>query len=297
MTGDEFKRSFDRKRRIVESAIDKYLPSADTRPSIIHKAMRYSMEAGGKRLRPILLLAVHEMFPSKMDPMPACVAVESLHTYSLIHDDLPCVDNSDLRRGKPTCHKMFGETLALLAGDALLTYAPYLLAREYSGFPKIASELVLDLMDAAGSRRLIGGQVEDVIGEREGKMTSEKLDFIHLNKTAALITAAVTMGVRLSGDSDSKKLETARSIGRDIGLAFQIIDDILDVAGDVATMGKTTGLDAANQKVTYVSLHGVDASRRTAAQLTERALAESDRLGPDPDFFKALVIYMKNRIN
>ncbi len=297
MTNDEFKKRFEQKRLAVEAAIDKYLPSSDTRPSVIHRAMRYSMEAGGKRLRPMLLLAAHEMFPSEIDPMPACVAIECLHTYSLIHDDLPCMDNSDLRRGKPTCHKMFDEAMALLAGDALLTYAPYLLAREYSAAPRVASGLVLDLMDAGGSCKLIGGQVEDVLGERDGKMTPEKLDFIHHNKTAALITAAVTMGIRLADNFDSDKLESARNIGRDIGLAFQIIDDILDVTSDDATMGKTTGLDAANQKMTYVSLYGLDGSRKAAAQLSERALAECDKLSPDSEFLKALITYMQNRIN
>ncbi len=297
MTTEEFKKQFEEKRLAVEAAIDKYLPLSDTRPSIVHKAMRYSMEAGGKRLRPMLILAAHEMFPSEIDPMPACVAIECLHTYSLIHDDLPCMDNSDLRRGKPTCHKMFDETMALLAGDALLTYAPYLLAKEYEKSPKVAAGLVLDLMDAGGSCKMIGGQVEDVLGERDGKMTPEKLDFIHHNKTAALITAAVTMGIRLADNFDEEKLESARKIGHDIGLAFQIIDDILDVVSDDATMGKTTGLDAANEKMTYVSLHGLDGSREAAAKLTARALEECDKLSSNAEFLKALISYMQNRIN
>ena len=189
MTTEEFKKEFEARRLKVEAAIDKYLPAEDTRPSIVHKAMRYSMEAGGKRIRPMLLLAAHDMFPSEIDPLPACVAIECLHTYSLIHDDLPCMDNSDLRRGKPTCHKQFDETMALLAGDALLTYSFRLLADAYKAYPKVAAGLVLDLSDAGGSTKMIGGQVEDVLGERDGKMTPEKLDFIHHNKTAALITA------------------------------------------------------------------------------------------------------------
>lgn len=297
MTTEEFKKEFEARRLKVEAAIDKYLPAEDTRPSIVHKAMRYSMEAGGKRIRPMLLLAAHDMFPSEIDPLPACVAIECLHTYSLIHDDLPCMDNSDLRRGKPTCHKQFDETMALLAGDALLTYSFRLLADAYKAYPKVAAGLVLDLSDAGGSTKMIGGQVEDVLGERDDKMTPEKLDFIHHNKTAALITAAVTMGVRLADDYSEEKLEVAREIGKNIGLAFQVIDDILDVVSDDATMGKTTHLDAANDKMTYVSLYGIDRSREIAAELTAKAVALCEKLSPKCDFLKALIGYMQNRIN
>lgn len=297
MTIQEFKKQFEEKRLGVETAIKKYLPDANERPSIIHKAMHYSMEAGGKRIRPMLLLAAHEMFPSEVDPLPACVAIECLHTYSLIHDDLPCMDNSDLRRGKPTCHKQFDETMALLAGDALLTYSFKLLAQEYFSRPEIAAGLVLDLADAGGSTKMIGGQVEDVLGERDGKMTPDKLNFIHHNKTAALITAAVTMGIRLADNYDESKLQAAREIGKNIGLAFQVIDDILDVTSDDATMGKTTGLDAANEKMTYVSLYGIDKSREIAAELTNKAVADCEKLGGNCDFLKALISYMQNRIN
>ena len=185
MTQQEFKKEFEEKRLKVEDAIRRLLPPEDTRPSIVHQAMRYSMEAGGKRLRPMLILAAHDMFPSQIDPYPACVAIECLHTYSLIHDDLPCMDNSDLRRGKPTCHKKFDETMALLAGDALLTYAFELLAKHYQDTPRIAAGLVLDLSIAGGSQKMIGGQVEDVLGERDGKMTPDKLEFIHHNKTGS----------------------------------------------------------------------------------------------------------------
>lgn len=297
MTTQEFKKQFEEKRLSVEAAIKKYLPDVNGRPAIIHKAMHYSMEAGGKRIRPMLLLAAHEMFPSEVDPLPACVAIECLHTYSLIHDDLPCMDNSDLRRGKPTCHKQFDETMALLAGDALLTYSFKLLAQEYISRPEIAAGLVLDLADAGGSTKMIGGQVEDVLGERDGKMTPDKLNFIHHNKTAALITAAVTMGIRLADNYDESKLQAAREIGKNIGLAFQVIDDILDVTSDDATMGKTTGLDAANEKMTYVSLYGIDKSREIAAELTNKAIADCEKLGGNCEFLKALISYMQNRIN
>ena len=297
MTEQEFKKEMQTRRLEVEAAIDKYLPPADTRPAIVHRAMRYSMEAGGKRIRPMLLLAARDMFASSIDPLPACVAIECLHTYSLIHDDLPCMDNSDLRRGKPTCHKQFDETMALLAGDALLTYSCWLLADAYKDTPKIAAGLVLDLADAGGSQKMIGGQVEDVLGERDGKMTPDKLEFIHHNKTAALITAAVTMGVRLADSYDDSKLEVAREIGKNIGLAFQVIDDVLDATSDDATMGKTTRLDEANDKMTYVSLYGVERSREIAAELTAKAVGLCEKLSPKCDFLKALILYMQNRIN
>ncbi len=297
MTKEQFDAEFKQKLNSVEAAIEKYLPPADTRPSIVHKAMRYSMEAGGKRLRPILMLAAHDMFPSDVDPLPACVAIECLHTYSLIHDDLPCMDNSDLRRGKPTCHKMFDETMALLAGDGLLTYAFWLLGEYYQNVPAISNGLVRDLAFGAGSQGMVGGQVEDVLGEREGKMTPDKLNFIHENKTAALITAAVTMGIRMAGAIGDEKLDIARKIGRNIGLAFQVIDDILDVVSDDATMGKTTGLDAANEKTTYVSLYGIEKSREIAAELSDNAIKLCDSLSPNCEFMKALIGRMLNRIN
>lgn len=295
MTKEEFKKAFEAKRQKVEEAINKYLPPAGTRPAVIHEAMRYSMEAGGKRIRPILTLAAQEMFPSDIDPMPACVAIECLHTYSLIHDDLPCMDNSDLRRGKPTCHKKFDETMALLAGDSLLTYSMYILANEYKDRPEVAAGLVLDL--SLNGEKMIYGQVEDIEGERYGKMTEEKLNFIHHHKTAALITAAVTMGIRLGAGCTEEKLAVAREIGKNIGLAFQVIDDILDVVSDDATMGKTTGLDAANEKMTYVSLFGIDRSREIAAELTSKAVADCQKLSPNCGFLKALIEYMLTRIN
>lgn len=297
MTKEQFDAEFKQKLNSVEAAIEKYLPPADTRPSIVHKAMRYSMEAGGKRLRPILMLAAHDMFPSDVDPLPACVAIECLHTYSLIHDDLPCMDNSDLRRGKPTCHKIFDETMALLAGDGLLTYAFWLLGEYYQNVPAISNGLVRDLAFGAGSQGMVGGQVEDVLGEREGKMTPDKLNFIHENKTAALITAAVTMGIRMAGAIGDEKLDIARKIGRNIGLAFQVIDDILDVVSDDATMGKTTGLDAANEKTTYVSLYGIEKSREIAAEISDNAIKLCDSLSPNCEFMKALIGRMLNRIN
>ncbi len=298
MKKEEFKKAFEEKRQMVEDAIEKYLPSAEARPSLIHQAMRYSMKVGGKRLRPILLLASYELLPSSLDPLPACVAIESMHTYSLIHDDLPCMDNSDLRRGKPTCHKQFDEAMALLAGDALLTFSLWFLAESYKDNPKVAANLVRDLGEAGGSFKMIGGQVEDVLGERDGKMTPEKLNFIHENKTAALITAAITMGIRLADSSDDEKFKLAREIGYNVGMAFQVIDDILDATSDTETMGKTVRLDATDGKLTYVNLYGIEKSREIAADFSNKAIEACKKLtGKDESFLKELILYMQNRIN
>ena len=298
MKKEEFKKAFEEKRQMVENAIEKYLPPSDARPSLIHQAMRYSMKVGVKRLRPILLLASYELLPSSLDPLPACVAIESMHTYSLIHDDLPAMDNSDLRRGKPTCHKQFDEAMALLAGDALLTFSLWFLAGSYKDSPKVAANLVRDLGEAGGSFKMIGGQVEDVLGERDGKMTPEKLNFIHENKTAALITAAITMGIRLADSSDDEKFKLAREIGYNVGMAFQVIDDILDATSDAETMGKTVRLDAADGKLTYVNLHGIEKSREIAADFSNKAIEACKKLtGKDESFLKDLILYMQNRIN
>ncbi len=297
MNDTQFKEKYESLRKAVENGIDKYLPPEDTRPADLHKAMRYSLKAGGKRIRPILLMAAQEMLDGDIDPVPACVAIESLHTYTLIHDDLPAIDNSDLRRGMPTCHKVFGEPLALLAGDALLTYSLWLLAESYKDHPEIATDLVRDLGRAAGSEKLIGGQVEDVMNEKNGEnMTPEKLVYIHDNKTAALITSAVTMGVRLSKSCTKEHLETARQIGYNIGLAFQVIDDILDATSDTETMGKTVRLDAQNNKMTYATLYGIEKAREIAADLTNKAVALCDKMGKNNQFMKALIEHMQNRI-
>lgn len=279
----------------IEAALLRFTPGAGTRPAVLHEAMRYSLQAGGKRLRPVLCLAAQALFPSRLDPLAAAVALECLHTYSLVHDDLPCMDNSDLRRGHPTCHKKFDEATALLAGDALLTHALWLLADAYAGAPEVAVGLVRDLGDAAGSQKLIGGQVEDIIGERGG-VTPERLEFIHRNKTAALICASVTMGVRLA-DAPAGALAKAREIGINAGLAFQVIDDILDVTSDSTTMGKPVNADADNKKITYPRLHGIEASRAKARALTDTAVRLCEELAGPGTFLAALVRSMEHRIN
>ena len=279
----------------VENAILQWTPSENVRPTGLHKAMRYSLCAGGKRIRPALLLAAAETFPSKLDPLPACVALECLHTYTLLHDDLPCMDNSDLRRGRPSCHKQFGDDLALLAGDALLTHAFGLLADAYAGTPDVAVGLIRDLADAAGSQRLIGGQVEDTIGER-GELTPERLDFIHENKTAALLEAALSMGFRLGAQNGNEDLlKKAHKIGHCVGIAFQIVDDILDLTSDAETMGKPVNADAGNRKLTYPGLHGMEKSRKRAEELTAKAIALCEEIGGDNIFLTELVKALATR--
>ena len=271
----------------TEQALDKLLPAASTRPARIHEAMRYSLQAGGKRLRPVLVLSAAKLFSGKShDPLPAAVSIECVHTYSLIHDDLPCMDNDDLRRGRPTAHKQFDEATALLAGDALLTYAFDLLARHYPAEPGFA--LLRELADAAGSRRLIGGQMEDLLAEKKTDATADQLEFIHLNKTAAMIEAALVMGGLTSGATESD-LGALRAFGRELGLTFQIVDDILDATADSATLGKTAGKDAKAGKTTFVKLHGLDGARRFAREHTEAALAALTELPGDTAFLRGLV--------
>lgn len=281
-------------RERVETGIDALIPPAATRPARLHAAMRYSMEAGGKRIRPVLLVLASELFPSRHNPMAAAVAVECLHTYTLIHDDLPAVDNSDLRRGRLSCHKRFDEATAILAGDALLTYAFQLLARTYDGSPKLATRLVGDLAGASGSQQLIGGQMEDI--QNEGKTAeADTLQYIHENKTAALLTAALTMGLRFS-DPDRQQIETMRRIGTHLGLAFQIVDDILDATSDTETMGKPVGNDATAQKSTYVALHGIEGAREEARRHTEEAVENTRRMGGENEMLVAFIQDLSERI-
>ena len=279
----------------VETGLDQHVPAADTRPGRLHRAMRYSLEAGGKRLRPALVLAAAELgSAAEDDALPAAVAIECLHTYSLIHDDLPCMDDDDLRRGRPTVHKQFDEATALLAGDALLTHAFGLLATAYAPRPTLAHALIKELTHTAGSERLIGGQMADLLGEADGNATPEDLEYIHLNKTAAMIETALVMG-GLVGGLAPRDLELLRQAGRHLGLAFQIVDDVLDATADTATLGKTAGKDEATQKTTYVRIHGLEASRRFIAEQTRAAVATLSSLPGDTSFLRDLVQLMAGR--
>ncbi len=272
------------------------VPSANTRPSRIHEAMRYSLHAGGKRLRPVLVLSAAELFGrDTYDPVPAAVAIECVHTYSLIHDDLPCMDDDDLRRGRPTAHRQFDEATAVLAGDALLTHAFALLGFHYVTVPELATALVCELATAAGSERLIGGQMEDLLAEKKADATAEDLEFIHLNKTAAMIEASLVMGGLCGRTRSGTDLDVLRQLGRNLGLAFQIVDDILDATSDSATLGKTSGKDAKADKTTFVKLHGIDGARTFARQYTDAALAELEKLPGDTAFLRELVSMMLSR--
>jgi len=260
------------RRRLVDAALDRFLPSEDTPPPSVHRAMRYSVLAGGKRLWPILVIAGAELVGAKLSlVMPTACALEMIHTYSLIHDDLPAMDDDDYRRGRLTNHKVFGDAIAILAGDALLTLAFQLVAqnRALTGVDaKVVCDVVAEIAEAAGTLGMVGGQVVDI--ESEGKtITAEALEYIHIHKTAALLRASLTVGARLGG-ADASALAAVADAGQSLGLAFQIVDDILDVEGSLETLGKTAGSDERKQKVTYPALHGIEASRREARRLIER---------------------------
>ena len=256
----------------VNAALAEYLPKASTKPATIHKAMHYSLFAGGKRMRPALCLAAAAACGGdEREAMPLACAVECIHTYSLIHDDLPAMDNDDYRRGKLTNHKVFGEGIAILAGDALLTQA-FEIAAKCRSWPRYGHQtIILELARAAGSLQLIAGQVADLEGEGQ-KISAAQLKYIHERKTSALLCCSARLG-GMSGNCAPAQLEALTDFGYHVGLAFQIIDDILDVTQSSEQLGKTAGKDSAAQKATYPSIIGLEKSRQIAAQLTQRAFA------------------------
>jgi geranylgeranyl diphosphate synthase, type II len=288
---------FAERRRAVDEALDRYLPLATAVPTVIHEAMRYSVFAGGKRLRPILVIAGAEAVGGQMDDvMPTACCFELIHTYSLVHDDLPAMDDDDYRRGRLTNHKVFGEAMAVLAGDALLTHALGLVAVNF-GLGKAASEVfprvLAEITGAAGTDGMVGGQVVDV--QSEGQVVSaETLEYIHTRKTAALIRGALRAGALLTGASEPQ-LEALTQYGNRIGLTFQIVDDILDVEGSLETLGKTAGKDERQQKATYPGLHGLAASKARAAALTHEAHAALRPLGPAAAPLRALADFILAR--
>jgi len=258
----------------VDRALDRFLPRESAPPASLHKAMRYSVFAGGKRLRPVLVAAGAEAVGGTLEAvMPAACAVEMIHTYSLIHDDLPAMDNDDFRRGVPTSHKVFGEAIAILAGDALLTLAFRLLANSSpaGGEAGRLRDMLIEVADAAGSAGMVGEQVADI--ECEGKVAGAAIvDYIHTHKTAALIRASIRSGAILAGAS-AAELKALGVVGDSLGLAFQIMDDILDITATSEELGKTAGKDQAQQKATYPAVHGIEASRRRAQALVADAHA------------------------
>jgi len=270
----DLKKYLQEKEDIVNKALDTLLPKEDEFPQRLHKAMRYSIFAGGKRIRPILVIAAAEVFgKTAANVINIACAIELIHTYSLIHDDLPAIDNDDLRRGLPTNHKVFGEAIALLAGDALLTKAFQIMSQP-SAVSGQQSALILksihEITKAAGSTGMVGGQVVDI--ESEGKEVAfPVLEYIHIHKTGELILASVRAGAILAG-AENKELETITRYGEAIGLAFQIADDIIDVEGNKEDVGKNIGGDAKKGKVTYPSILGVDESRKRARELVDMAI-------------------------
>jgi geranylgeranyl diphosphate synthase, type II len=282
---------FEADRMIVEGHLARSMPAESVPPRSIHTAMQYAVFAGGKRIRPILCLEASRIFTEDVTPTlyPAC-AMEFIHTYSLIHDDLPALDNDDIRRGKPTCHKKFGEAIAILAGDALLT-----LAFEMVGASPVAAErrvaMLTEISTAAGTiNGMVGGQVADI--EAEGKPVGpEMLEYIHRSKTAALIRASVAAGA-LSAGAGSEDVARLRRFGETIGWAFQVTDDILDVEESSVTLGKTAGKDIAQQKATYPAVFGLEKSHAIAKELATKAIVELQAYGERAERLRTIAEFL-----
>ena len=296
MNGFDLNAYLAARRQMVDLALEQALPGEDVPPATVHRAMRYSVFAGGKRLRPILVIAGAEAVGASAETvLPTACAFEMIHTYSLIHDDLPAMDDDDYRRGRLTNHKVFGDAIAILAGDGLLTMAFRLVADNAARVrdPKAVIEAVAEIADAAGTVGMVGGQVVDI--ESEGKaVTPEKLEYIHMHKTAALIRGSLRVGARLGGGSP-EVVEAITVAGERLGLAFQIVDDILDVEGNLAELGKTAGSDVRKQKATYPAIHGIDTSHLKARALITEAVAMLAPLGAPADPIRALCQYVVER--
>ncbi len=288
----------EERRKLVERALARSVPAASVRPVTIHRAMRHSLLAGGKRLRPILTLAAAEAIGSGRarelkNILPAACAVELIHTYSLVHDDLPCMDDDDLRRGRPTCHKVFGEGVAVLAGDALLTQAFGLLATIKAPQRHPLSRLLAETAETAGSLQLIAGQVADI--EAEGrKLSLGDVRFIHERKTAAMIILSLRLGAMIANATPSQ-LKALTDFGRSLGLAFQILDDILDVTATSEQLGKSTGKDLKAAKATYPAVLGLEAARKEAEKTTRAALRALQPLGTRGERLREIAEYLLKR--
>ena len=273
MTPEALARYLEERRLQVDEALGRYLPEASDHPKEIHEAVRYSVFAGGKRLRPILVLAAAEAAGGQVEhALPAAAAIELIHTYSLIHDDLPAMDDDDFRRGRPTCHKVYGEALAILAGDALLTQAFILLSGEPSSIRADAVarlRVINEIAQAAGSRGMVGGQVVDILQE-DREVDLATLLYLHTHKTGSLIRACLRVGGIISS-AGSEQMEALTRYGDRIGLAFQIVDDILDLEGSLEALGKRAGSDLRKKKATFPGLLGLEESRQRARSLVREA--------------------------
>ncbi|RQD76376.1 MAG: polyprenyl synthetase family protein [Candidatus Syntrophonatronum acetioxidans] len=291
----DIKKYLEERIKIVDGALDRFLPPEDTYPQVIHKSMRYSIFAGGKRLRPILAMAGADLFDKELkEYLPAACALEMVHTYSLIHDDLPAMDDDDYRRGKLTNHKVFGEDIAILAGDALLTLAFEILSREESLVdPAINMRVMGELAGAAGVGGMIGGQVVDL--ESEGKaVEGDTLSYIHTHKTGALLRASVRIGGIISRAND-REMEALTRYAEALGLAFQIVDDILDIEGEEEKMGKRKGMDSIQKKATYPSLYGLTAAREKAQELYDESLSSIEIFGGRGNLLQLIAKFLVNR--
>jgi geranylgeranyl diphosphate synthase, type II len=287
---------FQQDHASIEAALEKLLPPDFTPPASIHTAMRYSVFAGGKRIRPILCYEAAKLFTENADgAIPVGCALEFIHTYSLIHDDLPALDNDDLRRGKPTNHKVFGEAIAILAGDALLTLAFQTLA-DSAIEPARRVRVISEVAAAAGTvNGMVGGQVADIEAEKKAA-DSAMLEYIHRSKTAALICGSIVAGA-IAGGAGDEDVARLRRFGEQIGWAFQVVDDILDVSETSASLGKTAGKDQAQQKATYPALYGIDKSRTIATELETKALRELDFYGDRAARLRQLAQFLVARRN
>ena len=285
------------KRTLINKTLESILPLADGPRKTVIEAMRYSVFAGGKRIRPILCLAgANAVNDCEESVLKFACAIELIHTYSLIHDDLPGIDNDDLRRGVPTCHKQFGEAAAIMAGDALLTEAFFVMSdtRLYTDVdPARLMKAINTLAAASGLRGMIGGQMADIEAEKM-PASLELVQFIHKNKTAALIQASIVSGALLAGASDSL-LQTLSEYGSKLGLAFQIRDDILDEVGESSVMGKPAGSDRVKDKATYPRVIGLQKSRKIEHNMIDGAIRALENTGPRCEPFKALAVYLKDR--
>jgi len=291
------------RRTLIEQTLEAQLPQPTEQPPVIHEAMRYSVLAGGKRIRPLLAIAAAEATGGSSEPfLGHFCALELIHTYSLIHDDLPALDNDDLRRGRKTSHVVFGEAMAILAGDALLTEAFYWLARPAPGVdPARQLAAIAEVSEAIGSEGMIGGQVADIQAEKrpdnaQSRPAMETLEFIHRNKTGRLLTASVVLGGLLGGATEGQ-LTVLRTYGEAIGLAFQIVDDLLDIEQTAETLGKTAGKDLEQGKLTYPLLLGVAESRRRLTPLVETAAASARLLGSRSNFLEGIARYLCDRVS
>jgi geranylgeranyl diphosphate synthase type II len=287
---------FQKDHAAIEAALEKLLPAKSTQPASIHTAMRYSVFAGGKRIRPILCCESAKLFTADAaGAIPVGCALEFIHTYSLIHDDLPALDNDDLRRGKPTNHKVFGEAIAILAGDALLTLAFQTLANSAIE-PARRVRVISEVASAAGTvNGMVGGQVADIEAEKKAA-DAAMLEYIHRSKTAALICGSIVAGA-IAGGAGDQDVARLRRFGEQIGWAFQVVDDILDVSETSASLGKTAGKDQAQQKATYPALYGLEKSRAIATELETKALRELDFYGEGAARLRQLAQFLVARRN